>query len=113
MLIMIVDGDVDRRAGLCSLLSRQGHLLLVARNRTDALTILRGSRTPPKLILLDPHCGGIDATSFLEGVIHVAPETKILPLAIGRSLYCHDEDSRFLRQSPEGCLEIGRGWRGF
>ena len=90
MLIMIVDSDVNRRAGLCTLLSKQGHKLLVARNRSDAITILSEARMPPKLILLDPRCGGADATTFLESVINVAPGVRILPLAFREEAHCRE-----------------------
>jgi DNA-binding NarL/FixJ family response regulator len=88
MLIMIVDRDAKRRVGLCTLLSKQGHKLMVIRNRTDAVTILRGARSAPKLILLDPNCGGVSPATFLQSVMNLLPSVKILPLAAGAEPDC-------------------------
>jgi DNA-binding NtrC family response regulator len=78
MLIMIVDGDANRCAGLCALLSRRGHKVQTARDRTEAISILWRSSHYPELVLLDPDCGGESATWFLDRLVPLAPQAKVI-----------------------------------
>lgn len=80
MLIMIVDGDASRRRGLCLMLSKRGHTMQSATNRTSAIRILRQTQSKPRLILLDPDCEGASADEFLRVVVERAPEAKMVLL---------------------------------
>jgi CheY-like chemotaxis protein len=78
MVILMVDSDKTRRVRLTVNLSRQGHQVQLATNRTDALQIARG--ITPKLVLLDLNAGGLSCEMFIGGLAAIAPDAKIFTM---------------------------------
>lgn len=64
--ILVVDDDRDIRDSLVELLTEQGFPAIGAGNGVEALEILRTSRSPPSLILLDLMMPVMDGREFRE-----------------------------------------------
>jgi CheY-like chemotaxis protein len=64
--VLIVDDDLDIREVLAETLEGRGFDVATAANGLDALTVLRGSRVRPSVILLDLMMPIMDGYAFLE-----------------------------------------------
>lgn len=62
-LLMVVDDDVEIRAGICAILASGGYRVAHAENGADALDQLRGGLRP-WLMLVDVHMPVMDGPTF-------------------------------------------------
>jgi CheY-like chemotaxis protein len=86
--ILVVDDNLDCRAGLELLLRREGYRIIQAENAEQALACLQKGAMP-ELILLDMLLPGMDGLEFLERLdkAHMAgpvPIVVMTGMALGR-----------------------------
>ena len=65
-VILVVEDDPDMRACVAEVLADEGYEVLVAREGSEALRILREASQRPSLILLDVMMPGMNGLAFRE-----------------------------------------------
>lgn len=81
--ILVVDDSATMRAGMCTVLSREGFQVVEALDGMEALSVLSG-RTDIALVLTDLNMPVIDGIALLRK-IRGDPERSLLPVIIQSS----------------------------
>lgn len=106
--ILVVEDEAPNIEILSRLLARNGHEIIVASTRDDAIAAVQSSR--PDLVLMDigiPNAegegrndlGGLEATQWIKG----NPETRAIPIIAFSAFALLDEKKRFLEA---GCDDV-------
>jgi len=97
--ILIIDDDDDFAQAVTTLLKRDGHTVLTARNGREG--VLRARRDGPDLILLDVMMDERTEGLFVAQELRRAPELARVPIFVVSAVYS---------EQPEFQIAPDRGW---